>query len=227
MKRFATILPLSLLFVLIIYTCCSARSVTVQDDLSVFETEDDIKTNNPLGMLTKDSIADAFYSDKLIVDGVEYVLSIGRYFENGEAVYTKGYVETDKLSPICKNIRSTNELSSIESRSLVYAARNAIEDGVGISPTVVEEDLISKGYLDIQLDDHCAVVSFKDEENTNGVLFKTEFLFTLDEHMVGEYRVLYVEQNGKGVFGNYEPFAETAMTENLLGVSFSGFTYED
>jgi hypothetical protein len=45
--------------------------------------------------------------------------------------------------------------------------------------------------------------------------------------MVGEYRVLYVEQNGKGVFGNYEPIAETTMTENLLGVSFSGFTYEE
>ena len=52
MKRFATMLPLSLLFVVMIYTCCSARSVTVQDDLSVFETEDNLKTNNRLGMLT-------------------------------------------------------------------------------------------------------------------------------------------------------------------------------
>ena len=227
MKKLTVSFPLLLFFMIAICICCPARSVTVHDDLPVFETKDDIETSNPIGTLAKDSIADAFYSDKLVVDGIEYVLSIGRKFENGEAVYTKGYVDSNGLSPIYESIRSTNELSSIESRSLVFAATNAIKDAVGVYCPVSEEELITKGYLDIQLSDHCAVVSIKDEETTHDVLYKTEFLFTLDEHMAGEYRVLYVEQNGKGVYGSYEPIAETTLTENMLGVNFSGFTYEE
>ena len=227
MKKIISTILLSLFLAAGIHVCCFARSVTVKDELPVFETEDDIIANNPHGMFAKNSIVDAFYSDKIIVDGAEYVLSIGRDFENDKAVYTKGYVETNGLSNIYESIRSTHELSPVESRSLVLAATNAIQDEVGVHPPVSDETLLLRGYLDIQLYDHCAVVSFKDEENTHNVLYKTEFLFTLDEYMVGEYRTLYVEQNGKGVFGSYEPIAETLLTESLLGVSFSGFTYEE
>ena len=227
MKRFSTMLPLSLLFAVMICTCCFARSVTVQDDLPVFESEDDIKANNPFGEFTKDSIVDAFYTDTMTVDGIEYVLAIGRSIENDETVYTKGYVKVDGLSHIYESIRSTNELSPSELRSLVLTANKAIKDAVGVNTYVSSDNVIPNGYLDVQLADHCAVVSFKDEENTNDVLYKTEFLFTLDEYMAGEYRVLYVEQNGKGVFGIYEPIDETLLTENMLGVSFSGFTYEE
>lgn len=227
MKRFVAMLPLSLLFAVMICTCCFGRSVTVQKDLSVFETEDDIKANNPFGEFTKYSIVDAFYTDMMTVDGVEYVLTIGRNIENDKAVYMKGYAEVDGLSKIYKTIRSTNELSPSELRSLVYVANKSIRETVGVNTYVSSDNVIPNGYLDVQLADHCAVVSFKDEENTNDVLYKTEFLFTLDEYMAGEYRVLYVEQNGKGVFGNYEPIDETQLTENLLGVSYLGFTYEE
>ena len=225
MKKTTIIVLLSMVLAIMLYSNCFARGVKVQKGTLVYETAEDIESSNPCGAFNPDSIVDAYYSDTVNIKGKEYILTIGKELKEGEAVYTKGYAESSAFFPIYSDIRTLSELSPHEIRSLMYAAGKSIHDETGIYAFTGEDKLISNGYLDIQVSDHCAVVSFRDKDED--ILFKTEFLFTMNEYMAGEYRTLYVEQNGKGVFGSYEPIQDTAATEKMLGVSFSGFTYEE
>ena len=227
MKKWTTMFVLVSIFVIALQVNCFARSVMVLNSVAVFGSEEDIESRTPCGSFNRDDIVEAYYFDKVTVKDVEYVLAVGRKFKNNKAVYTKGYVDKSNLTYIYENIRTLGELSPNEISTLMLGATNAIKDAVGVHPIADADDLIMNGYIDMQVADHCAVVSFEEMDGVHNILYKVEYLFTFDEHRTGEYRVLYVEQNGKGVFGSYTPFDETDTLEALMGVSFSGFTYEE
>lgn len=227
MKKWTTIFVLTTIFVIALHANCFARSVEVRNSVAVFESVEDIENRKSCGSFDREDIVEAYYSDTVTVKDVEYVLAIGRKFKNNKAVYTKGYVDASNLSFIYDDIRTLDELSPNEIGTLMLGATSAIKDAIGVYPIADADSLILNGYIDIQVSDHCAVVSFEEMDGVHNTLYKVEFLFTFDEYRAGEYRVLYVEQNGKGVFGSYEPIDDTALTENMLGVSFSGFTYEE
>lgn len=228
MKRVAcSIWLMFTMSVLLFAATCHAKSVEINKATDVYKAKEDIENNEPFAHFNEGDIVDIFYDDILNVGGTDYVHAIGMDMTENNVELTNGYVEENCYYSIIENIRTLDRLSPGEIRTLHLAAEDAIYNNTGILPTTDYKDLLTYGYIDIQLAGNCAVVSFRDARNEFDTLYKAEFLFTFDDNGIGEYQTLYIEQNGKGVFGSYEPLLETDFTEKILGTDYKGFVYKD